>query len=97
MAQIEKQAMLPDNASLNQTKGLLSSMSKRLLKEKGVEIVDVTLHVGLGTFRPVSENDITNHDMHSELYEISESVAERLNLAKKENRRKGVKNGFKLF
>ena len=57
------------------------------IKEKGVDILYVCLNVGLGTFRPVSENDITNHDMHSELYEISEEVATRLNLAKKENRR----------
>ena len=57
------------------------------IKEKGVEVLYVTLNVGLGTFRPVSENDITHHDMHSELYEISNSVAERLNKAKKEGRR----------
>lgn len=57
------------------------------IKEKGIEILYVTLNVGLGTFRPVSEDDITHHDMHSETYEISEAVSERLNLAKKENRR----------
>ena len=57
------------------------------LESNGVEILYVTLNVGLGTFRPVSENDITKHDMHSETYEISENVANRLNIAKKEGRR----------
>ena len=57
------------------------------LKEKNIEILKVTLNVGLGTFRPVSESDITKHDMHSELYEITSDVANRLNAAKKQNKR----------
>ena len=57
------------------------------LKEMGVEILDITLSIGLGTFRPVKVNDTKDHKMHYEEYEISEEVAERLNLAKKENRR----------
>ena len=57
------------------------------IKDKGIEILYVTLNVGLGTFRPVSENDITKHDMHKELYEISNDVADKLNKAKLENRR----------
>ena len=57
------------------------------LKEKGVEIVDILLHVGLGTFRPVKADEVTEHKMHSEYYEISEADAERINLAKKEGRR----------
>ena len=57
------------------------------LKDKGVEIAEVLLHVGLGTFRPVSEEIITDHKMHSEYYEISESSAEKINRAKKEGRR----------
>lgn len=57
------------------------------IKAKGVEIVDVLLHVGLGTFRPVKTDDVLSHHMHSEYYEISEQSAERINLAKKEGRR----------
>ena len=54
---------------------------------KGVEILDVTLHVGLGTFKPVKEENIEDHNMHSEYYSMDEYTAERLNLAKKEGRR----------
>lgn len=57
------------------------------LKEKGVEILNITLSIGLGTFRPVKVEDTNDHDMHYEEYEIHEDVARRLNLAKKENRR----------
>lgn len=57
------------------------------LKEKGVEIVDVTLHVGLGTFRPVKVDDVKNHVMHSEEYFMSKEAADTLNTAKKEKRR----------
>ena len=57
------------------------------LKEMGVEVVDVLLHVGLGTFRPVKDDDIEKHHMHKEYYEISEDSAQRINLAKKEGRR----------
>ena len=57
------------------------------LKAKGVTIVDITLHIGLGTFRPVKVNDTKDHVMHSEEYEITEEAARVLNAAKKENRR----------
>lgn len=57
------------------------------LKDKGVQVVEVMLHVGLGTFRPVKEDDITKHEMHSEFYSISEDAAKIINLAKKEKRR----------
>ena len=57
------------------------------IKAKGVEIVDVLLHVGLGTFRPVKTDDILSHHMHSEYYEVSEESAERINKAKREGRR----------
>ena len=57
------------------------------IKEKVIDILYVTLNVGLGTFRPVVETDVTKHDMHSELYEINNEVAEKLNKAKEEGRR----------
>lgn len=57
------------------------------IRAKGVTVVDVTLHVGLGTFRPVKTNDIRNHDMHSEFYMMSKESADILNQAKKEKRR----------
>ena len=57
------------------------------IKNKGIEIVYVTLHVGLGTFRPVEEDDLTNHVMHSEYYEISKEAADKLNEAKAKGKR----------
>jgi S-adenosylmethionine:tRNA ribosyltransferase-isomerase len=57
------------------------------IKAMGVEIVDVLLHVGLGTFRPVKTDDILSHHMHSEYYEISKEAADKINQAKKEGRR----------
>lgn len=57
------------------------------IKKKGVEILFVTLHVGLGTFRPVEEENILDHHMHSEYYVMEEETAKRLNLAKEEKRR----------
>ena len=57
------------------------------IKALGVEVVDITLHIGLGTFRPVKVDDIDKHIMHSEVYEISEESANKLNLAKEQNRR----------
>ena len=57
------------------------------IKAKGITIVDITLHIGLGTFRPVKVEDTDNHVMHSELYEISSEACEILNKAKEEKRR----------
>ena len=57
------------------------------LKDKGIEIVEVLLHVGLGTFRPVKEDNILNHEMHSEYIEMSKENADKLNSAKREGRR----------
>ena len=57
------------------------------LKKKGIEIVFITLHVGLGTFRPVKEENILEHHMHSEYYNMTKEVADQLNKAKKEGRK----------
>lgn len=57
------------------------------IRDMGVEIVELTLDVGLGTFRPCKEEDITKHDMHTEHYRLSADVASRINKAKIENRR----------
>ena len=54
---------------------------------KGVKILDVTLHIGLGTFRPVKVDDTDDHVMHSEIYEISEEVAHQLNEEKQKGSR----------
>ena len=53
------------------------------ITDKGVDIVDVLLHVGLGTFRPVSVDNIEEHHMHSEHYECTENAAERINAARR--------------
>lgn len=52
------------------------------IQEKGIEIARVTLHVGLGTFRPVKVDDVTEHHMHSEFYQIDEAAAGKINRAK---------------
>ena len=65
-------------AGLHFTKELLNE-----IKAKGVEIAYVTLHVGLGTFRPVKVDNILEHHMHSEYYEILQSEADKINNAKK--------------
>lgn len=57
------------------------------IKTKGVEIAHVTLHVGLGTFRPVKVENILEHHMHSEFYQIEASEAEKINRAKEEGHR----------
>ena len=53
----------------------------------GVEIAEVTLHVGLGTFRPVKVTNVLEHHMHSEFYRIEQSEADKINKAKKEGHR----------
>ena len=69
-------------AGLHFTKNLLNK-----IKEKNITICYITLHVGLGTFRPVNVEDVTKHKMHTEYYSMSDSVAEILNKAKQEKRR----------
>ncbi|MBQ1468416.1 MAG: tRNA preQ1(34) S-adenosylmethionine ribosyltransferase-isomerase QueA [Solobacterium sp.] len=59
----------------------------RILEAKGVQIVDVTLHVGLGTFRPMDTENVEEHVMHEEVYFMSAEAAETLNKAKAEGRR----------
>ena len=57
------------------------------IKSKGIKIEYITLHVGLGTFRPVSVDDVTKHKMHSEFYSMNKKTSEILNNAKKNNNR----------
>lgn len=76
-AKYEGSAAAP-TAGLHFTRDLLAQIEK-----KGVKIAYVTLHVGLGTFRPVKEEDILAHHMHSEYYVVSEEAAEMINSTKK--------------
>lgn len=69
-------------AGLHFTEGMFGE-----LEEKGVIVANVTLHVGLGTFRPVKVDDVTKHHMHSEHYFIEPGEAEKINRAKREDRR----------
>lgn len=69
-------------AGLHFTRELLQKV-----KDMGVEVVEVLLHVGLGTFRPVKVEDVTQHHMHSEYYSVSQEAADAINKAKQEGRR----------
>lgn len=69
-------------AGLHFTEELLNK-----IKAKGITICYITLHVGLGTFRPVNVEDVTKHKMHSEFYTMNKETAQILNTAKKESRR----------
>ena len=80
-AKVDGSAAAP-TAGLHFTTELLET-----LRQNGIEIEEVLLHVGLGTFKPVSEEDIEDHEMHSEYYEISQETADRINKAKAEGRR----------
>ncbi len=76
-AKYEGSAAAP-TAGLHFTRELLSKV-----EAKGVKLAYVTLHVGLGTFRPVKEDNLINHHMHSEFYQVSEEAAELINSTKK--------------
>ena len=80
-AEYEGSAAAP-TAGLHFTKELLEQIENR-----GVEIAYVTLHVGLGTFRPVKAENILEHHMHSEYYQVTEEAAEKINRAKKNGHR----------
>lgn len=80
-AKIEGSSAAP-TAGLHFTKELLAK-----IKDMGVEIIEVLLHVGLGTFRPVKEENILEHQMHSEYIEMSKENADILNKAKRDGRR----------
>lgn len=80
-AKVEGSAAAP-TAGLHFTQELLQQV-----QEMGVEVVQVLLHVGLGTFRPVQAEDIFAHEMHSEFYQVTEKAAERINLALDQGRR----------
>ncbi len=80
-AKVEGSSAAP-TAGLHFTPQLLEK-----LRAKGVEVLHVLLHVGLGTFRPVKEDNILNHEMHSEYFEVTKEVADAINKAKAEGRR----------
>ena len=80
-AKYEGSAAAP-TAGLHFTQQLLEE-----LKEKGIETVYVTLHVGLGTFRPVKAENLRDHHMHAEYYQISRKAAEKINQAKENGHR----------
>ena len=69
-------------AGLHFTKELLEK-----IKEKGIEIANVTLHVGIGTFRPVKVENVEEHEMHSEHYYIKKEDADKINKAKKDGKK----------
>ena len=75
-AKYEGSAAAP-TAGLHFTKELLSQ-----IREKGIDIAYVTLHVGLGTFRPVKEENVLEHHMHSEYYQVTEEAADMINRTK---------------
>jgi len=75
-AKVDGSAAAP-TAGLHFTPELLERV-----KAKGIEVVPVLLHVGLGTFRPVKEEDVANHHMHSEYYEVTPEQAEKINAAR---------------
>ena len=80
-AKVDGSAAAP-TAGLHFTQRLMSE-----LKSEGIEFAEVLLHVGLSTFRPVKEENVLDHKMHTEYYEISEQAAQTINKAVSEGRR----------
>ncbi|MBK1809319.1 tRNA preQ1(34) S-adenosylmethionine ribosyltransferase-isomerase QueA [Clostridium sp. YIM B02505] len=78
----EKGSAAAPTAGLHFTKELLEE-----IKQRGVNVVYLTLHVGLGTFRPVKVEDVENHNMHSEFYQLSKEAAEIINNTKEAGKR----------
>ncbi len=79
---IKGQSVAAPTAGLHFTEDLFNK-----IKEKGIEVVDVFLEVGLGTFRPVQVENVLEHKMHSEFYEVPKEAVNIINKAKKEGRR----------
>ncbi len=80
-SKVEGSAAAP-TAGLHFTPELIDS-----LKDKGIEFAEVMLHIGLGTFRPVKEENILDHKMHTEYFELNQENADKINKAKTEGRR----------
>jgi S-adenosylmethionine:tRNA ribosyltransferase-isomerase len=78
----EKGSVAAPTASLNLTEGILAS-----IRDKGVEIVELTLHVGLGTFMPIRTEEVSEHTMHQEYFEIPKTTVAAIQKAKHEERR----------
>ena len=78
----ERGSAAAPTAGLHFTRNLMEK-----IRAKGVETVFVTLHVGLGTFRPVEEENVEDHEMHSEFYSVTPAAAAAVNRAKAEGRR----------
>lgn len=79
---LKGESVAAPTAGLHFTSQLLEN-----IKKKGIEIVDIFLEVGLGTFRPVQTDDVLEHKMHEEKFEIPEEAVKKINLAKREKRR----------
>lgn len=78
----EKGSAAAPTAGLHFTKNILDK-----IKTKGIDIVPVLLHVGLGTFRPVKSENVENHRMHAEFYEVTNDAAQRINTARQQGGR----------
>ena len=78
----ERGAVAAPTAGLHFTENIFTALKKR-----GIETAEITLHVGLGTFRPVRTRTLEDHPMDAEAYEISEAAAEKIQLARQEKRR----------